>query len=335
MVAEDAALTFNELDHDQQREQVLAQESEFSNRLLTIMQERFDAGQASKVNLTDAKLSLANLRLSRLHTHEDTVNDQTHLARLMGVPPDSLRADGGFPTTPITSADTASIGGYGNASVASAFANARAKQLQAQGDSRFLYRPQLSFAGQFNRYATFTNAWTNIENEYTDDGRNPANKVGANETAFGVQITIPLYDRGRRQRALETVAEAHKALHDAEFAQVNVLDAQGRLHRSIELIQAQADVAALEQERAQEQLEIVQTQLANVGSTPLPLTPLDEQNARINEREKYLAVIDAAFNLHQSEVSLLRQTGHLEEWLLHAGVNAAPATPSIPQTHPE
>jgi outer membrane protein TolC len=335
VVAEDAALTFVALDHDQQREQVLGQEFDLSNKLLAIVQDRFDAGLDTNINLTDAKLGLANLRVARLRAHEDTANDRMHLARLMGVPSESLRADGGFPSTPVTPAEAGSTHGYGNASVASAFANARSKQLQAAGDTRFLYRPQVSLVAQFNRYATFTNAWKTIENEYTDNGANPGNKVGADETVFGVQISIPLFDRGRRQKGLETVAEASKALHDAEFAQVNVLDAQGRLSHSIELIQAQAEVANLEQERAQEQLEIVQTQIANRGSTPFPLTPKDEQNARINEREKYLAVIDAAFNLHQSEISLLRQTGHLEDWLLHATVTAAPSTPSINQAHPQ
>ena len=336
VVAEDAALTFVALDHDQQRVQVINQEFELSNNLLTIVQERFDAGLDSKINVIDAKLALASLHVGRLNAQEAVANDRMHLARLMGVPPDSLRADGGFPSTAITAANTTSINGYGNASVAAAFASAHAKQLQAQGDLKFLYRPQVGFFAQYNRYATFTNAWNLIKQEYgTSSTPGTPKTLPSDEEAFGVQISIPLFDRGRHQRGLQTVAEASKALHDAEFAQVNVLDAQGRLNHSIELIQAQAEVARLEQERAEEQLVIVQTQLANPDSTPVPLTPKDEQNARINEREKYLAVIDATFNLHQNEISLLRQTGHLEEWLLHAAVNAAPASPSTPETHPD
>jgi outer membrane protein TolC len=334
IVAEDAALTFVALDHDQQREEVLRQESEYSNKLLQIVQQRFDAGLDSRMNLLDAQLSVANLKLGRLRAHNDTANDQAHLARLMGVPQNSLRADGGFPATPIAPADQASTGGYANASVAAAYANARSKQAQARGDQKFLYRPQVSFVAQYNRYATFTNAWKLIYDDYSQKDPNTGQIIkglGADEEVFGVQINIPLLDRGRRSRAMETAAEATKALHDAEFAQVNVLDAQGRLTNSIELLQAQADVASIEQQRAQEQLAIVQTQLANPASSPVPMTPKDEQNARIGEREKYLAVIDSAFNLHQSQISLLRQTGHLEEWLLKAGLPGGPVLMPTPQ----
>src|ERR1035441_5412083 len=42
------------------------------------------------------------------------------------------------------------------------------------------------------------------------------------------------------------------------------------------------------------------------------MTPKDEQNARIAERDKYLAVLDAAFQLHQAGIRLLRQSGDLE-----------------------
>jgi outer membrane protein TolC len=327
VVAEDAALTFVALDRDQQREQVLTQEAGFAARLVSIVQDRIAAGQDTDMDLINARLTAANLHLSLLRTQQDVANDRGHLARLIGVPPGSLRADGGFPSEPIAPAGSSSIGGYANASVAAAFASAHAKQLGAAGDAHFLYHPQLSLLSQFNRYATFTNAWTIIQTQY---GSGPDHKLSANEYVFGVQINIPLLDRQRRSKAAETAADATKALHDAEFAQVNALDAQDRLSHSIDLAQAQADVATLEQQRAAEQLKILQLQLASPNSTPVPMTPKDEQNARIAEREKYLAVIEAAFQLHNAQISLLRQTGHLEDWLSHA----APAPPQPPQPQP-
>ena len=333
VVAEDTALTFIALDHDQQREDVLRQESGYSDKLLSIVQERVSAGLDTNMDLINAKLTVANLHLARLRVSEDTANDRDHLARLMGVPPGSLRADGGFPPDPIAATDKASTGGYANASVAAAFDTARAKQLQARGDSHFLYRPQLSLIAQVNRYATFTNAWTIIENENKNPDGTPSN-LSANEYVFGVQISIPLLDRTRHAKALETTAEATKALHDAEFAQVNALDQQDRLSHTIELSQAQADVAELEQQRAQEQLRILELQLASPDSTPVPMTPKEEQNARISEREKYLAVIDATFQRHQAVISLLRQMGHLEDWLTRVGLTAVPAPPPASQPQP-
>jgi outer membrane protein TolC len=323
VVAEDAALTFVALDRDQQREQVLTQESTYAARLVSIVQDRIAAGQDTNMDLINAKLTAANLHLSLLRTQDDVANDRSHLARLMGVPPGSLRADGGFPSEPIPPAGSSSIGGYANASVAAAFSTARAKELQAHADAHFLYRPQLSLLAQFNRYATFTNAWTIILQQY-GSGNGTNKSLSANEGVFGVQINIPLLDRQRRSKAAETAADAAKSLHDAEFAQVNALDAQDRLTHSIDLAQAQADVAILEQQRAQEQLRILELQLNSPNSTPVPMTPKDEQNARIAEREKYLSVIEAAFQLHNAQISLLRQTGHLEDWLSRAATTPQP-----------
>ena len=56
------------------------------------------------------------------------------------------------------------------------------------------------------------------------------------------------------------------------------------------------------------------------------MTPKDEQNARISEREKYLGVVDAGYQLGQAEIHLLRQTGELLPWLKSAASATAPAT---------
>lgn len=326
-VTEEAALAFIAVDHDQQREDILRQESGYSARLLQIVQDRFDAGQDSRIDLTGARLADARLRLALLHAADDTATDREHLARLIGLPPASLRAEGGFPAAPVTQAKTVNADPYANAAVASAFANARAKKFQAHGDATFLYRPQISFVAQYNLYATFTNAFKNLNATYIG-GLQP------NDEAFGVRIDIPVLDRLRKSKALESMADANKALHDAEFAQISVLDAQSRLSHNVDTLKAQAEVAELDQDLAQQQLEIVQLQLQSANSGPQPMTPKDEQNSRIAEREKYLAVIDNAFQLHQAEVSLLRQWGRLEAWVLLTGLNTTSAPPPAPQPKP-
>ena len=325
-VAEDAALTFLAVDHDQQREDVLHDEAQYAASLLKIVQDRFDAGQDSSMDLTNARLGSARLHVAELRAADETATDRGHLARLIGANIDTLHAEGGFPTEPIPSAEPSVTGSYANFGVAAGFANARAKVLQAKGDSRFLYRPQVSFVAQYNRYATFTDAFKNLQNSYTG--------ITADDEAFGVQINIPILDRLRRSKAREATADAQHALHEAELTQINVMDAQSKLSHNIDVLQAQAEVAGLEQQLAQQQLEIVQLQLQSSNASPQPMTPKDEQNARLAEREKYLAVIDNAFQLHQAEVSLLRQSGRLEDWLRHTGVISVPASGSIPSAHP-
>jgi hypothetical protein len=55
------------------------------------------------------------------------------------------------------------------------------------------------------------------------------------------------------------------------------------------------------------------------------MTPKDEQTARIQERQRFLEVLDAEFQLRQTQIYLLRQNGELEDWLkstTHASIEA-------------
>ena len=58
------------------------------------------------------------------------------------------------------------------------------------------------------------------------------------------------------------------------------------------------------------------------------ITPKEEQNGHISEREKFLTLLDARFQVQQAQINLLRQTGGLERWLkvLLAESPAATAT---------
>jgi len=69
---------------------------------------------------------------------------------------------------------------------------------------------------------------------------------------------------------------------------------------------------------------------SGTGNSSAPqMTPKDEQTSRIAEREKYLTVLDANFQMRQAEINLLRQTGELEGWLKSAA-QSQPLTPTQP-----
>jgi hypothetical protein len=59
------------------------------------------------------------------------------------------------------------------------------------------------------------------------------------------------------------------------------------------------------------------------------MTPKDEQTSRIAEREKFLAVLNANFELQQAQINLMRETGDLESWI-SAALQAQPVTPAKP-----
>lgn len=308
-VMEDTALAFVALAHDEQREAVLRQQFELAGRLVSIEEDRFNAGRDTQLDLTSARLTAAQFKLARLHAEDTAGEDREHLARLLDLPSASLHVDAVvapmLPGDPVVLLSTAPQ----TPAVLAAFLSAHAKQELAFADSRFLYRPQVSLFLQYSRYATFADSFKQLTTVY-------GHTIGANEEAFGVQISVPIFDRYRQAKARESAAEAARALHEAELAQFLSLDSRLKLSHSLLELQARAEVAALDQQLAQQQLDALTTQL-NIAAaqTGPPLSPKDEQNSRIAEREKYLNVLDYTFQLQQARISLLRQSGQLEQWL--------------------
>jgi outer membrane protein TolC len=324
-VAQETALAFIALVHDQQRAQVIGQQDEFANALVIIVQQRADAGQDTQIDLTQAKLTAAELHLAMMKAQDDSQYDREHLARLIDLPPAALTIDSSFPATPVPIDPTfnTTAHGYANSAVAAAFATAGAKLNQAAGLGRYRFLPELNLVAQYNRYATFTDSFGALQKLN--------GTIKADEGVFGVQITLPFFDKERSAKAREAAADASRSFHDAESAQMDALDGQSRLRHTIAEINAQADVATLQQQLAQQQLDILHVQLqTGTGDPTAPqMTPKDEQKSRIGERDKYLNVIDAGFQLHQAEIQLLRQTGGLEAWLK----SAPPAQPSAASPH--
>jgi outer membrane protein TolC len=326
-VAEDTALAFLALSHDRQREQIRIQQEGLAGTLVTIVQQRADAGQDSQIDLTQAKLTAAQSHLASLQAGDETAYDREHLARLIGLPPASLSIDNNVPAASSDFNVSAISGAYANSGVASAFANANAKQQLAKGDARFSYFPTVDMFSEYNRYATFTNSFKTLDALYN-------NKLTANEGVFGVRITWDLFDRPRRARAHESSAEAARALHDAQEAQIDALDGQSRLRHTLDELQAQADVAALQQQLAQQQLDVIHLQMQAGDPNGPQMTPKDEQNARIAERDKYLAIVDTGYHVRQAEIQLLRQTGQLVEWLRSLAASTAPKPGTAPAAAP-
>lgn len=308
-VMEDTALAFVAVAHDEQREVVLQQQFDHAGRLVSIEEDRFNAGRDTQLDLTSARLTAAQFKLARLHAEDTTAEDREHLARLLDLPANSLHVDAAV--APILAADPVVLLATApqTPAVLAAFLSAHAKQELAFADSRFLYRPQISLFLQYSRYATFANSFKQLTSVY-------GHTIGANEEAFGVQISVPIFDRYRQAKARESAAEAARALHEAEVAQFLSVDNRLKLSHSLLELQARVEVADLDQQLAQQQLDALTTQL-NISATQTgpPLTPKDEQNSRIAEREKYLNVLDYTFQLQQAEISLLRQAGRLEQWL--------------------
>ncbi|HEY0307349.1 MAG TPA: TolC family protein [Acidobacteriaceae bacterium] len=311
----DAALTYIQLDNDTQQLAVMTGQSSAAQRLQGIVQQRLEAGVDSKMEFTRARLTGAQVHLKQLHLETEIATLRDHLSRLTGLPADSIVTDtASIPPVPTFSMfDTDAP----PAAVQAAFANAKSKKLQARGDRRQVYLPQIAFVAQYARFATFNN----YEKYY--------NGFQSNNEAIGVQITWPLFDRVRSTKADISAADAAHAQHEAEIARDTASEGNFKLRRNLAELAARQDVASLDRELAQQQLDIITVQLNEGSGNPNApqITPRDEQNARIAAGQKSLEVLGADYQLHQAQLELLRATGGIEQW-----IRSAPAsTPTSPK----
>jgi outer membrane protein TolC len=316
-VAEDTAITYLALNRDLQRQAALQQQQGFADHLVQIVQERLDAGQDTAIDLTTSQLTAAQIRLAHLRAEDETAIDQAHLAHLIGLPSQALGTTSeSVPTLP--SPSSPNLTGttlITSPAVDSAYAIARSKREIAFGEARYLWRPQITFDAQYSRFAKFNN----LQDYYF--------RFQQNNAAVGVQITVPLYDKAHQARAREAAADAAHAEHEADSLRDQFFDSRLRARHTAAELSTRAEIATLDQRLAQQQLDVLLVQLkAGSGNLSGPqMSPKDEQTARIAEREKYVAVLNANFEAAQAQISLMRASGELESWLTAAARTQAPA----------
>ena len=101
-----------------------------------------------------------------------------------------------------------------------------------------------------------------------------------------------------------------KATTAAETASDQVSDETLRLQRSAEQMAAAKEVADLEYQVAQSNLESLRVRV-DAGSAAWH----DVQDAREQVNERYNSVQDANFELERARITLLRATGELAGWV--------------------
>ncbi len=318
-VAEDTALTYIALDRDRGRVDALQQQTQFGKKLIVIIEERLSAGQDTSIDLTSSRLSTAQVHLNLLHAEDEESIDQLRLSHLTGLPAEGLQtlADS-IPEISLPAPKTYIHDGSVSPAIKAAFANARSKQEIAFGDARYLYRPQVAFGAQYSRFARYNNYDLYYQ------------RFQQNNAEIGIQITVPFFDVGHKAKARESAADAVHAERDAEQLRDQFTEGRLRVERATLELAARTEVASLDQQLAQQQLDVLLVQLSAGNPNGPQMTPKDEQTSRIAEREKYLSVLDARFQMRQAQVNLLRQTGELESWLKRAAQTEGPAS-SVPR----
>jgi outer membrane protein TolC len=313
-VALDASIAYLELDTVDREIKIAREQEAFAERLVSIEQERAEAGVDPLNYLLQAKLTAAELKLKRVHLDGRGNSLAKQLSLLTGLPAGSIMPDrASIPEVPAIRADEPQ---QSTASVESAQMFARSKQRVARADTLYPYFPQISFSAQYIRSTKILN---DVDAYY---------KLPIPTTNFGsgFSIQVPLFDLGHRAKAKESAADALRATIEAEQAQRQNETQIAALTGNLRELDTLAEIAGLKQQIADEQLKTVMAELelgngSGSGPTAQPqLTPKAEQLARIDERQKFQDALDAGFDLSKARLTLLRALGHMDDWLheLHA-----------------
>ena len=323
--SEDVVLTYLNLDNAQRRQTAIAQEYEFAQRLVTIVQQRLDAGQDTRIDFLQARRNATQIKLQQLQTEDEIKTLSDHLTRLIGLPGTPLDAVSSSipPLPPLRSLAPSQPSSFG---IQSAFAAAKSKQEVAFGVSRYRLRPEVSLNINYSRIDTGQNGYTTYYPTFTNHSENA-------ESVY-LQIQIPLYDRKHEDDVRAAAADAAHAKFEAQNQQNLFLDGRYKLQHSTAELSARCELAQIDLDLSQEQLNAVLAQLTATSATDdrPQLSPKDEQNARLQQSARTIDLLNAQFQLNQAQVSLMRQTGQLDDWLKAAattspGVSTSPTTP--------
>ncbi len=266
------------------------------------VKERIKEGVDSPVMQSKAQLSTARLRLRLAEAQGaiDVIRDR--LAHLTGLPAASIEIEPeSIPPLPEVKQedDLADQAVQTSPGVQAAESRAAAESLRARGEHRAML-PSVDFAAQYGLLATYNNYQQFFQ---------PGSFQRHNATV-GVVIKRPLVSPTQRARAEAADALALKAKKDAETAKNQVSEETLRLQRSVQQMSAAKDVADLEFQVAQSNLESLRVRV-DAGSAGWH----DVQDAREQVNERYNSLQDANFELERARITLLRATGELASWV--------------------
>jgi outer membrane protein TolC len=312
---EDAAITWIALDENQSALGALSQQQEFAGKLVSILDDRVHAGLDSDLDLKKARRGELQIELQKMQAEDDRASLVAHLSELTGLPGNELNliADS-IPAIPDANVSTASSEQalFSTPGLLSAEARARGKFERARGNTGYSWRPIINFAAQYGRVSPINDvsSFYNLHGNYTT----------AN---IGVQFSFPIFDKVRKDAARISLAEAARSLIDVRSQGAEEIAECIKLQRSVRQVAVRVEMAELDYSIAQDELKSTTIQLHSAAGSP-PLTPKEEENAKLQERQKYLDLLEARLQLNKAKVSLLRKTGQLDGWV-HSLVTASVA----------
>lgn len=296
-----AALLYTELDSTTIKLRKLQEQMQAAQHAQFISTERHKEGLDSDVDVKRAQLAAARtqLRIAEAEGNADVL--RTRLGKLIGVSPDAFETVAeSIPVIPEIKqdADMAAVAVDNSPLVRSVELKAQAAESKAAAE-RHALMPTVDFASQYSRLAAFNN--------YDEFYR----KFTKNNYTFGVSIVFPFFSPAQRSRAAAANADAMKARRQLQEVRNAVSAETLKAQRQIRQLSAAQEVARLEYEIAEAEIDSTQAKIETGGATARDL-----ENARVDASDRYAAYLDSNFELTKAELQLMKMTGEIQNWAL-------------------
>lgn len=299
----ETSLIYAELNRVESAAPMTNQQRTSAARVEQVSRDRYQAGVDSEVELVKARLSAARVRMAVAQSQSQAYALRESLAQLTGLPARSIRTvPESMPPLPRVSYDVddmvTSKAVESNVAVKVAAEQAVARQFRAKAERKQLY-PTLDIASQYGVLARYNN----YDVFFRHFQRH-------NVTVGGV-IRFPFFNKVQQAHAEAAELDALKAKKEAEEVKNQVSSETVKLQRSIAQLAAAREVARLEYQLSSSEIHAVQAKM-DTGSATLR----DQENARMEETQHYIAFLDASLDLDKAQLQLLRATGEIEQWAL-------------------
>jgi len=298
----DAALSYAQLAQLSKKIETLNEAQKAAEKAQFVSQQRLQQGVDSKLDVTRSELVGARIRLRIAEAQGQSDVLRQHLASLVGMPADSIALDvNSVPEVPAISQedDLPARAVSSSLAVKQAQQKTAAAQLRADGEHKATLFPTADIATQYAYLARFNN-YDLYFLRYT-----PNNFSG------GLNIRFPFFNSVQKAKAEEAKADVMLAAKQEDITREKVREDALQLQRSLRQLAAARDVAKLEWQVSQGDLEGVKGRL-QTGEANMR----DELNAQLDTDDKYAGYLDAEFELSRAELQLLRMTGDLESWAM-------------------
>jgi outer membrane protein TolC len=299
-VMADAALDYLELAAVRHSLALLLDDQQSQQKILDVTRERAQAGLELPATLTEDELNLAKTeqKIVEYQSRDEILSGQ--IREMTGLALDTplqVSLSEQLAPQPALSASNNVVGATMDHSVAIREAeNVRSARDHVYRGAKDAYWPTISLVGEYSVLSDINN-YQQYFRQYQQNNVN-----------VGVQITIPIF----AARTSANAALAKSQLNEADLELANQkttvrLGAEEKV-RTLKEKEAGGEVARLDLELAQEQLQSTQVQF-NQGQATLR----DLELARVKENDKWLAFLDADLARERAEVDLLQATGQLAQ----------------------